>query len=402
MTLLQLVGARPLRNLLPILMFKPQRVVQVCSNTEPFPLNADSIQNATEDYLRHLPESEQFSCTFDRVLLSSPLPGIEDIKRALTDILKSDATAFVNFSDGTKLMSIGAYQCALEHRIPSFWFDTASHTFSSGDTAPLPPHTPVADLAQSLKVSTLVAAQGKPARQWHAEKPGTGLLDFAQHAFPLWQEHHTEFWTFCETILRPLFRPEKRIVKGPSLNAALKIPLTPPDSSPLLHYLRLAANAGLLYEPCPGQFHFLLPPNLNHKEKRDAAERIFNLIEGSWLELYCYRLLKNNPRFSDINWSVAPYEADVAPYGETDLLCVDTKSVSLMVTSCKSYLPSLEHCEALARRATTLGGIHADAVLCATPWRDDIHVTNRHRQSKQLGVRLLCDNEITSFLTPDS
>jgi hypothetical protein len=399
MTLIQLIGTRPLRNLLPLLMFKPRRVVQVCSNIDPFPAKADSIQAATEDFLRQLPENDRFSCTFERVSLPSALPGIEETRQTLTAILKDEEPAIINFSDGTKLMSIGAYQYALEHRLPSFSFDTATLSVTSGETAALPPHAAVAALAQTLKVSTLVAAQGKPARQWHAEAPTAAFLDFAQQAFPLWQQHHHEFWTFFDTVLRPLFRPQKRIIKGPELTAALKVPLSAPPSTPLLRYLRLAAAAGLLHESSPHEFHFVLAPGLNHKEKRDAAERLFNLLEGSWLELYCYRLLQDNPRFTDINWSVAPNQAAVAPYGETDLLCVDTKTVSLVVISCKSYLPGLEHCEALARRATTLGGVHADALLCATPWRDDIDVENRHRQAKQLGVRLLCDQEIPKSLS---
>jgi hypothetical protein len=399
MTLIHLVGARPLRNLLPLLMFKPERVIQVCSDIDPFPDKADSIQAASEDFIRQLPEGERFSCVFERVTIPSPLPGIGETRETLTDILTRENSPLINFSDGTKLMSIGAYQAALEHQTPSFWFDTASHTLSDGGTAPLPPCASVASLAPALKVSTLVAAQGKLARHWHGEEPTESLLNFAKSVFPIWEQHHHELWTFFETILRPRFRPGKRILKGPELAIALKVPLAAPESSPLHQYLELAAAAGLLHETQPRNFYFAMAPGLNHKEKRDRAERIFNLLEGSWLELFCYRLLRDNPRFTDINWSVAPDEAAAAPYGETDLLCVDTWTVSLVVISCKSYLPGLEHCEAHARRTTTLGGAHAKALLCTTPWRDDTDVANRHQQAEQLGVRLLCDSELIPFLT---
>lgn len=112
-TIISLIGEQNLPNLLPILHFKPARVILVYSN----------FTSATANRLTKLIRKK---LSVDVVQLVVDAYNIEQtqncILAAVRPFLPTDI--LVNFTGGTKMMSLAAYQAAIELNAPIFYLQS--------------------------------------------------------------------------------------------------------------------------------------------------------------------------------------------------------------------------------------------------------------------------------------
>lgn len=154
-TLIQLVSEQTMQNLLPAMALRPERIVHLCT---------PRMQDVSEALSRAYCAAGL--STHVEVVRMGTMPGLRETAEAFHGVFRKFGDAIVNFTGGTKLMSIGAYAAASVAKKPSFYVDTASGCFVDGGTAPgLAEVFPGCNLGldsimRQLSVSTIAIANG--------------------------------------------------------------------------------------------------------------------------------------------------------------------------------------------------------------------------------------------------
>ncbi len=128
LTLIQLISEQTIQNLLPILRLKPKKLVHLVT---PKTAGRSAVLKAAAKAAGLDPELE--------VIQLSPMPGIPECFNAVVDAPaknKTEGQSVVNFTGGTKLMSIGAFAAAQTQTVPSLYVDTMDACFVDGATSP--------------------------------------------------------------------------------------------------------------------------------------------------------------------------------------------------------------------------------------------------------------------------
>lgn len=392
-TLVHLVSGESLQNLLPVLALEPDRVVQVVT-TDP----------SLRDKPAHIESAARRAGCAATTFKTSPLqqvsPTVEEAFGAVSALLRQESdggqAVILNFTGGTKMLSTGAYLAARDLQVPTLYCDTRHRRFVTSVQPAWPGAPPdLPALASRLDVPLLVEANGVAADSLKHDVPDQGLLDFGAQAYPLWKEHAAVLGTFIAECLRAVFKPDGKMICGDPLRAAVEMPIQT-NSDPVKNYFDLAADCGVLIRCHSG--YQLADVTLSNKKMFKAARDSLEILEGKWLELYCCSLASNNPdRFRDRCWSLK--SANHPELEEIDLVCTDADTMGLLSVSAKNTLPSVEHIESHVRRSATLGGSHAERVICATPDMDSHRndIPKRRELANALDCNLLFWDEIADF-----
>jgi hypothetical protein len=213
----------------------------------------------------------------------------------------------------------------------------------------------------------------------------------------VWQSDPYSFRKFGESVRRH-FRDQKGRIPSPAHKVQQLIAKPLPAASPSLNpFLEAVAAVGLLKHSGASGFVPSVAAN------RQDVERLANLLDGSWLELYVVDLLtQHTERWSDPHWSVEPRRPEEAAFGETDVVCVNIREAALQIISCKTTLAKpLETLEAFAQRRRDMGGTFAKATLAV------LHAADHEREklanwARLLNLELLVGKEITQAFTPST
>ena len=215
-TLIQLVGQQAMPNLLAAIAIKPNRIVHLWTA---------KTRTASEN-LRNACNKAGIGANIQFYELSET-PGINETKAAVSRIADSNPGCVVNFTGGTKLMSIGAYAAAADQNIPSLYVDTDTGVFRDGATAAgfpslfVAPDTSLTTAMSTLNVDTIACANGVPfivgGKDWRRLVPLAEFLlrnsDLEAAAFhavaPLCDEigRMSDWFEKRDAILRLLNRP---------------------------------------------------------------------------------------------------------------------------------------------------------------------------------------------------
>lgn len=393
LTLIHLLSAQPMPNLLPMLALKPARVIQICSDHERFRQGAQHLEAAAGEL--------GLNCEFIRENLPSTSPNPTEIRTATAKYLERFPGAILNITGGTKLMSLGAY-LAVENQAV-LYCDTQSKSIQSLGAQPLPESTQSFEqVSEMLTLRAVMAAHGKSPKDWRFDTAKPKQLAFGTTAWQL-RTAHAESFNQCQFSkhIRNFFRSDRGKIPGSAdklkaLVAADICSAIPGDIPPAVRdYLRAAATAGYLLEEPNGAFHLSPGPD-NRKKLRSHVESIANLLDGSWLELAVLSFIgSNSPRHLDPHWSVEPTGATESEYGETDLVVIDSHRAALQVISCKTSLSQpLEHLEGLRTRADNLGGSHSIPTLAILKANDEKQL---RQWGKLLRVKILIGPEIPDY-----
>lgn len=361
MNLVHLVSEQTLQNLIPLLALRPSAVIQIRSSEPRFQRAAENLKRAvesiatTQSYAGYCPE-------FIEQVIDDPMPSIDATRRKVGEALSLWPGAIVNLTGGTKLMSIGAWQAAEYQHEPILYCDTGQRRFVI-EGARQPANLASFDaVAAGLTVESVLAAAGLDPAQFHFEKTPAAHSTFAAAAGRVataWQ-----LWIATES--ERFYDPQtKNVLAKGKIRCALEKPVRlPPDN--LLPATKAAVAAGALRE-ASGEL-FLAPDpatfNGNNDRLRRAAEDNLRLLRGGWFEIVVESALARSGRFANVRRGLAT-DRDTA-FGETDFVAFDSRSVCLVVVSCKTgdqHLRPLEHLSELRDRAHRLGGTFARSAL---------------------------------------
>lgn len=354
--LIQLVSEQTLQNVLPALALPPARLVLL--HTTRTRKQATWITDALK-LAGHTPEV--------RLVPLTDTPDVQEtgaaVRTQLRDAATSGLTPLLNFTGGTKLMSLGAFAAALKEKCGSLYVDTEHRRFVDGATGPIPDTfrdgwATLSGLERTLTVPLILAANG--LRLSHAGRDFAPLLPLAEHL----RVHEKEEYLTHRVASEHLKASAPRKPRPADYLAAIDRPLALGSD-----VARLAVSAGLLVErggevflPCSDRARlnawsagkpFVLPEFL---EVVRPIQESLAFLSGAWWEVCVADAMRRSGRFRDVRWSAEVLLADSAPL-EEDILAID--SLQLAYVSCKRggdggrLLRSFEELENSARR---LGG----------------------------------------------
>lgn len=396
--LFQLVSDEAMPNLAAMLALHPARVHHLV--TPPVAARSDSLIRVG----RQFPNPPEFH----RDDLSE-MPSIAEVERTLARALRAtmsrDMMPVVNFTGGTKLMSIGAWRAAQAAQAVSLYVDTQHACFRDGGTAPgletlLGGDLSFHRLRATLAVHHIVIANGCPR-----VTGGRDLEPFAPLARHL-LAHPDEETALWEAIhgsrgLCPQGR-EPRDTAG--WRRLLETPLHLPSAT-AAH----AVNAGLL-DARNAQVVLVEPEGLRALAIRSAPtpagdyfravrplQFAISFLSGGWWEVAVGLAVRAHTGFRDLRWSVDT--GHKAPGGsvEEDLVAVD--GIQLVHISCKRGGQRAGLFRALDEEAATaarLGGRFTRKFLAVyRPIQGRIGDFLRQR-AQELRVRILAPADLSS------
>jgi hypothetical protein len=366
MTLIHLVSGQTLQNLLPIMAFRPDRVIQIKSFEQQFPekplppfwKKAKALQDAA---------SVDGISAVDVVVheLSSSWPSIEEVYEVALELFKKiEGPVLVNVTGGTKLMSIGLRQAATEGNYPCVYCDTEGQgDFLSVGTGTLPQFTSFDETIQKLSVRQVMIANGVTPDKLSISRPSQELCEFGKKASQLWGEAPASMESIL-TGLRQAMCPNGNPVSKSGLGEALSKGFAVEKVAE--EWANAAVKVDLLKTH---ERELLLSPGrefdcMNRKEALALARKNFRQLEGGWWETEVYRECLESKRFLDLGMEVQSAPED--SIGESDVIGVSIKQRSLVFISCKvsdDHVKPLEHVFEFTQRARQFGGLAARAVF---------------------------------------
>lgn len=361
LTLIQLVSEQTMQNVLPALAMEPRSVVLLHTSRTARQCQwiAAALRKAGLEFeprmipLTEMPDSRETAAR---------------IRETIGEAVSSGFDPLVNFTGGTKLMSIGAFAATLGAKCPSFYVDTEHRKFIDGGHVPA--HPIMADpwellpkAEAKLSVDVICAAHG--IEQISAGRDPSPYLELAEHLRRVPLEEAA-----CHAAVKNL--KTSRIKPADALDL-----IDRPLGSLPSRAADLAASAGLI-EKQGKDWH--LPSSSRAALKRfadgdrwsDIAEfhralaplqESQSMLAGGWWEVCVWEAARQSGRFRDLRWSVQLGAPSVAV--EEDILAVDGFNLAIM--SCKRggeggrLRRALEEFETAARH---VGGAFASKFFC--------------------------------------
>ena len=383
-------------NLLAAMAIKPERVVHLCT---------PAMLDATAALQRAYGQAGVKTTVITHRLGNHP--GMIELNDVVAAAIREAGDAVVNFTGGTKLMSIGAYAAATRSQVPSVYVDTATGEFvdglSGGDFKALFPNgTAISQVSRQLTVNGIATANGvervSTGKQW---KGYASLADFLLRNLTVEQK--------CHDVATDLLNNEPRnFQKAQSYFKDLYAQkmAVPKEVG------ELGVAAGLLercddgYRPAAKWFYKFGEFNLA-KDKvplnilfsvAEEARWPFAFFNGNWWEIAVMRYLAEQGRYRDIRWSVdAGSRMTSSTDMEEDILGVD--NVNLLYVSCKrggdkaKLSRVLEDVNSSAKR---IGGRFAHKVLAVFVPLQGVQASRVKNRCRELRIDLLGRREVAS------
>ena len=334
-------------------------------------------------------------------------PGMVELNDAVASLIGDAGDAVVNFTGGTKLMSIGAYAAATRAKVPSVYVDTAAGSFvdglsGGGFKAFFPCGSELARVSRQLTVNSITTANGVErvtgGKPWKEYAP---LADFLLRNPAAEQKCHD---AVADLLKKEPHNFQQAQVYYKNLYARR---LAIPDAVG-----ELAVAAGLLERRttgfCPASKWFSkfqgfnlsrgnVPLNLLFGPAEEARWP-FSFFNGNWWEIAVMRYFAEQGRFRDLRWSVdAGSRGGASTDMEEDILGID--NVNLLYVSCKrggdraKLSRVLEDVNSSARR---LGGKFAHKVLAVFVPLQGAQAKRLINRGRELRIELLDSNAVAS------
>jgi hypothetical protein len=344
-TLIQLVSAQAMQNLLAALALRPARIVHLC--TQEMEARNEALSRAyhvaginSELQVEHL----------------SRMPEMPEIHQAVYRIIGEAAQpCVVNFTGGTKLMAIGAYAAALQAKCSSLYVDTLEGKFLDGKTGQgILPYFKDGDLSLSqvtrqLRVDMIAVANGRQrvtgGQQWEELLPVADLL-----------LRNEELEEQCHAFAVKVMKTMPRRYKERQLwdEAVRERQFSPPQA------LQEALQEARLFERAGNGM------KLSRNRLLDSAEKVFSFLQGSWWEVSVAEYLKRTGRYRDLRWSVDVGASDGQSNTNMEEDILGVHGVNLLYVSCKrggSGAKLARLLEEVAASAERIGGSHSMKLL---------------------------------------
>jgi hypothetical protein len=401
MTIIQLISGETLQNVLPVLALRPKRIVSVLSTHSPFfSQRTNYIENAvTMSFKASRADVPAFEDT-RMGAIGLEAPTIDATRAKVMELIAQFPDAVINYTGGTKEMSIGAWRAAEATGRPSLYCDSPRE-FRSGGTGEIEFPVQLPELARSIAIETILAAQGLAKdRDWQLQPISRKRFQFGKIASQLQQASPSEIRELRKTIRRHgLGKPQSKHPSWDDINRVAAKPLPVPAALGQAEetFLEAAIAAGLIVKRGAGWY--LSFGNDGSLEERGSSLRaVVTQLDGGAFESHVNACLQRSSRFHSFLHGVKPLgPTEIAEFGETDFLAVDSRNFSLTLISCKSTAPKLEHLESVLARKQKFGGRFARAMLCVE-WDQPKRLEQLRRQCGNLEIECVIGTELEEAL----
>lgn len=380
-------------NLLPIMALRPERIIQLVTKDQ----RAARAVAQFKEVFSMLAKEPGYDGYKPRIQ-DQTLPGhdLAEVRDTVARLLLENNGAVVNFSGGSKLMSVGAYQAAMALGRPSLFCDVEEGRFVSGRTAPLSQPPGYNALISQFSIRLLMAVNGRSFDEWKGETPSEALRQFGLRAYELRNQQWAPLEAFNKALRQALYGSSDHLPGAPEELAALLAKPLPPSvtgSEPARQYLTAAAQAGLVKSSGPEIFKLACAAD------RREMEKCFRLLTGQWLELAVVDRVLRHPGYREVMWH--PESASGEERG-AGIFGIEKSGMVLRYIQCHGSLnrSPQDHLEAVVQRARRLGGAGAEATLVVLKTAQGQDSTLKHA-AKRLGVELVLGaEEIVRRFTP--
>lgn len=389
--LLQLVSDHAIGNLLPVMALRPTKLVLV--------RHADKAAEAASTNLRGVisvlaqdPAFKGWQPKVTELALGSSTPDIAETRDLVARELVAHGGMIVNFTGGTKLMSIGAHLAASAFGRASFACDADALRWHDAHTGRHDRFPDLAGLTKHFTLRLLLAIQGRNLDEFRSEPASEPLRAYGLKAFELRNQHWNALDAFAKALRQQFATQNGRVAQEPDeLRAVLSKPVAA-TGDPVRWLLTAAATAGLVKAEGQGW-------RLGVAPDRRLVERALHLLTHGWLELAVFDCLLRNPRYQHAQWN---FESAKGHHegGDPDIVCVDSKTGSLRLICCKVTLhrSPADHLEALAARVRKLGGGSALFVVYKPAQGQEALLRS---EARRLGIDLALEaDEIVKAFAP--
>jgi hypothetical protein len=377
--LIQIVSEEAMPSLLPMLALKPAAVTHIVSGS--FEQHSMHIMRAA-DSVGAAPDPNEYE---ERIL--QQMPSMADTNRAVSDAIsvlqRKGLRPVLNFTGGTKLMSIGAFKAASAAAVTSLYVDGGNRCFLDGGTGPeladlLPTGLSLDTLAPKLSVTMFLVAHG--CEQKSRSRNIDALVPLAKHLLMNREDEELAFQAMAGK--NGAFAKLKSVRNTNKWREADKISFQLPEK-----LAKVAEMAGIIARD--GDQATLRAESTGSKvhDPGLSLQARYQFFEGGWWEVVVADAVARCGDFADVHVNVSIAKGGRNPM-EEDVLAV--QGLQLAYFSCKrssadKLVRHLEEVDASARR---LGGKFARKYLavCHLPdWmRSDLQ-----KRAAQLQVKLL-------------
>ena len=385
-----------MQNLLPILALKPNSVVHI-STTKTFRRSAWIVEGARQSNVTVIKKDVQLA----------EMPGIKNsfdaVNCAIREASALDQTSIVNFTGGTKLMSVGAYQAAMSNKADSIYVDTEHLQFIDGGTSSGLPEILKGDfsfnsLSRSLRVNSIAVANG--SQRVTGGKDWRPYLPIALHLLAN-PDDERKCW-------ESIFGTNGLSMNGNELRTPedwlrlWNIPINIPESVG-----NLSCSCNMLERRSGGGYYLLsrlkgaiesLATDYTFSEYSRAinpVQFILSFFSGAWWEVAVANAVFESGLFQDIRWSVNVGAKYSGPDKEEDIVAV--QGVQAVYISCKrggQKARILGQLDEMNNRGKTIGGRFARqflAVYCPLGGRNSDNIFKR---ANELDIKIIQPNDL--------
>lgn len=384
-------------NLLPLLALQPAAVIHL--TTDKTAHRSSRILDAAK--------AAGVSPLHENVRLSS-MPSIREsgraVERAIRLARERSMKPVLNFTGGTKLMSIGAYEQAAKDQCPSFYVDTAERRFENGGSSPgldelVGKGFSFQDLANILNLDVIVAANGhrsiSSGRDWHSLRAAAiHLLEHPEHEELAHESLHGK-----KGLLPNGNEPRDSAGWLALIDRTFTLPAT---------LLPLLVDAGLVRQASDSAA-MLMDSNRNDLEQLvnnpntpgyfsavGPLQQTLAFLTGGWWEVVVADAMDRSGRFRDLRWS-AEVTQQSGTRVEEDLTAID--GVEAVCVSCKRGGAGknrlLSHLEEFDSRAKAIGGQFTRRWIAVCHPPSGAAGVAVQRRSQELGIKLLSPSDLT-------
>ena len=379
--LIQIVSEEAMPSLLPVLAFKPNWVIHIVTSS--FERQSRQIMRAADSVGAAPPTN-----CYEEIIFKD-MPSMAEINQAVTNAittcLNKGLQPVLNFTGGTKLMSIGAFQAAQKQEITSFYVDGENRRFLDGGTG-----TAVGDLlttgvsldplATLLSVKMILTAHGCEQHS-HGQGVDPILVPLATHLLLNSNEEEKAFQAMAGKT-GAFAKLKSARLPNHWINAD-QIEFELPEE------IAKIAEAAKMITRVGGKTRLRGSSNL--KNFGASLQKRYKFFEGGWWEVAVAAAVHRCSAFRDVRMNAEIAKGGNEPM-EEDVLAV--QGLQLAYFSCKrgnakGLHRHLEEVQASARR---LGGKFARKYLavCHLPvyMRDDLQ-----KRAAQLHTKIIepCD-----------
>jgi hypothetical protein len=379
--LIQLVSEQTMQNVLPIRALRPEQVVHLV--TPRVARRSAWIMEAARQSGVSAPSS---------TVQLSPMPTItetaQEVLRLVSEAKAAGITPIVNFTGGTKLMSVGAFAAASKGQATALYVDTEHNVFVDAHTGPaLAPlmenNLSFTPYQAALTVNSIAVANG--CERVTSGRDFMPYVALASHllASPSEEQACWEAFNGKGGLMPKGHEPRDS-------NTWLALCARPLALPPAV--AALTVSAGLLVERPDGIF--LANAATGHPD-RQRLQFVHAFLTGGWWEVAVADSVKKEGRFRDIRWSADAGQRRVGGSMEEDILAVD--GVQIAYFSCKrggdgaKLSRQLEEMVASARR---IGGQFVRKYFCVCIPPRGLLGASLAARAGELGVTLVTGNDV--------